>query len=87
MKAEDYLKEHRIYDDETIYNSAGDIIGTLSQLMNDYHESEVKELNIPDVVGRSEQLFCRDCKYDKAETYHDKMWCRDCRQKDRFTAK
>lgn len=35
----------------------------------------------------SEQLFCRDCKYDKAETYHDKMWCRDCRQKDRFTAK
>jgi pentatricopeptide repeat protein len=40
-----------------------------------------------DVVGQSEQLFCRDCKYDKAETYHDKMWCRDCRQKDRFKAK
>jgi pentatricopeptide repeat protein len=38
-------------------------------------------------VGQSEQLFCRDCKYDKAETYHDKMWCRDCKQKDRFTAK
>ena len=39
MKAEDYLKEHRIYDDETIYNNVGDIVGTLSQLMNDYHES------------------------------------------------
>ncbi len=44
-------------------------------------------LTIPRVVGRSEQLVCRDCKYNKAETYHDKMWCRDCRQKDRFTAK
>lgn len=39
----------------------------------------VKNCAIPDVVGQSEQLFCRDCKYDKAETYHDKMWCRDCR--------
>jgi hypothetical protein len=29
---------------------------------------------------------CSDCKYDKAETYHDKMWCRDCGQKDRFKA-
>lgn len=46
-----------------------------------------KRLDLYNVVGRSEQLFCRDCKYDKAETYHDKMWCRDCRQKDRFTAK
>lgn len=59
----------------------------MNDYARDYHDSEVKKLNIPDVVGLSEQLFCRDCKYDNAETYHDKMWCRDCRQKDRFTAK
>ena len=44
-------------------------------------------VDLANVVGQSEQLFCRDCKYDKAETYHDKMWCIDCRQKDRFKAK
>ena len=32
-------------------------------------------------------LSCSDCKYYKAETYHDKMWCKDCRQKDRFEEK
>lgn len=42
---------------------------------------------IHSVVGQIEQLFCRDCRYDKAETHHDKMWCRDCRNKDRFTSK
>ena len=70
MKAEDYLKEHRIYDDETIYNSAGDMVATLSQLMNDYHESEVKKLNIPAVIksvckncGKDEAVICQSC-YD-----------------------
>ena len=57
MKAEDYLKEYRIYNDEIIYNSVGDMVGTLSQLMNDYHESEVKKLNIPDVSNRRELLI------------------------------
>ena len=50
------------------------------------HVLAEQKLDIANVVGRSEQLFCCDCKYDKTETYHDKMWCRDCRQKDRFTA-
>ena len=70
MKAEDYLKEHRIYDDETIYNSAGDMVATLSQLMNDYHDSEVKKLNIPAVIksvcencGKDEAVICQSC-YD-----------------------
>ena len=47
----------------------------------------VKNLTIPVVVRQSEQLFCRNCKYDEAKSFHDKMWCRDCRQKDRFKAK
>lgn len=46
-----------------------------------------KQCVIHSVLGQGEQFFCRDYRYDKAETYHDKMWCRDCRQKDRFTAK
>ena len=27
---------------------------------------------------------CADCRYHKAESYHDKMWCRDCTQKDKW---
>jgi len=44
-------------------------------------------LTIPVVVGRSEQLFCRDCKYNKCKSYGDQMYCRDCRQMDRYEAK
>lgn len=55
MKAEDYLKEHRIYDDEIIYNNVGDIVGTLSQIMNDYHESEVKKLNMPSLIVKTKK--------------------------------
>lgn len=33
------------------------------------------------------EVLCINCKYDKAETYHDKMWCRDCQEKNRFKAK
>lgn len=31
-----------------------------------------------------EVKVCADCKYYKAETYHDQMWCRDCQQKNHF---
>jgi len=67
---------------EQIQNGASqsDII----QMLEDYKN---QALRIHDVVGRSEQLFCCDCKHFKAITYHDKMYCRDCMQKDRFTAK
>lgn len=44
MTAEEYLKQYRIEDD-TIYNSVDEIVGTLSQIMNDYHENE-KENNV-----------------------------------------
>ena len=30
------------------------------------------------------QKTCSHCDYQKAESYHDKMRCRDCRQMDRF---
>jgi len=60
----------------------------VAKLGNQINEKELaKQCAINVVVGQSEHLFCRDCKYYKAETYHDKMWCRDCRQKDRFKEK
>lgn len=37
-------------------------------------------------MGRDEikqKLECATCVYNEGESYHDKMWCRDCRQKDR----
>ena len=27
---------------------------------------------------------CETCKYNTTENYHDVMWCRDCRQFDRW---
>lgn len=56
-------------------------------LTNFIDEHVTEQLRLHNVVGRSEQLFCCDCKHFKAITYHDKMYCRDCMQKDRFTAK
>ena len=44
----------------------------------------VKLLAIPDVVPCLLEKQCSNCKYNNSETYHDKMWCRDCRQKDRY---
>ena len=35
----------------------------------------------------SKHISCQNCKYHEADTYHDKMWCRDCRQMDRFKSK
>ena len=37
------------------------------------------------IQQNSEEKTCQQCKYFNEETYHDKMYCRDCRQRDRFT--
>ena len=70
------------YDEKTV-NALGELLDLYAQY---YHGQQVNSVDLADVVGRGEQLVCRNCKYDKSETYHDKMWCMDCRQKDRFTA-
>lgn len=36
MTAKEFLKEHRIYEDDIIYNSIGEIVGTMTQLMEEY---------------------------------------------------
>jgi hypothetical protein len=36
MKAIEFLKTHRIYEDDVIYNSVGEMSGTITQLMEEY---------------------------------------------------
>jgi len=36
MNAIEFLKTYRIYEDDTIYNSVDEIVGTISQLMEEY---------------------------------------------------
>lgn len=39
---------------------------------------------IPD-VSFAERKACVNCRYNEAETMHDKLYCRDCKLLDRFT--
>lgn len=32
-------------------------------------------------------IKCEDCIYFKSSSYHDKMWCRDCQQHNKFKPK
>lgn len=59
MKAIEFLKQNRVYEDETIYNSVGEIVGAVSQLMEEYVALRQQHL-----VGRSEQTNCQ-CKPDE----------------------
>ena len=71
---------------EDVFDHNKNEVETLT-MIKDIIDSRLRALNIDSVVVSEAELFCRDCKYDKADTYHDKMWCGDCRQKDRFKAK
>lgn len=46
MEAIEFLKQHRVYEDETIYNSVGEMVGSLSQLMEEF-----AALRQPPVMG------------------------------------
>ena len=39
-----------------------------------------KKLIIPHVI----KSVCENCKYFNSQKHHDKMWCRDCQQKNHF---
>jgi len=74
MKARDYIIEHipTMVRDEHV---AGMKLTTLVALLNGYHESEVKKLNIPDVSG----MACGNCgKPMEAITGHYRWYCDDC---------
>lgn len=52
--------------------------------LNTYFKSiDMKNTIIVDI----KEKFCEQCEYFKSQKYHDVMWCRDCRQKDRFKLK
>ena len=67
MNAIEFLKQNRVYEDETIYNSVGEIVGTLSQLMEEY-----ATLSQPPVIG---EFHCAifDFRDKKCE-----QQCSDC---------
>jgi hypothetical protein len=43
-------------------------------------EQELSKLHQPTVS----ESVCSTCRFNKSNTYHDKMWCRDCRQGNHF---
>lgn len=47
----------------------------------------VKNLTIHDVSNNEVAVSCLNCHYEIAESYHDKMWCRDCKQYNHFKAR
>lgn len=52
MNAIEFLKERRIYDDETLYNAADEMVGSVSELMTEYAQEQLKNCNLH-IVMRS----------------------------------
>ena len=60
MEAKDYLKSKKIWLGTKVADmNAPENYFELEHLLEDYHQSKLKLLDIPDVVGRSEQLVCK----------------------------
>jgi bisphosphoglycerate-independent phosphoglycerate mutase (AlkP superfamily) len=65
MNAIEFLKTHRVYEDDVIYNSVGEMIGTISQLMEEY-----SALRQATVVEQSEKFYCasdKDSRHERCE--------------------
>jgi len=43
MNAIQFLKQYRVYNDDTLYNSLGEIVGTTSQIMNEFAQIRALE--------------------------------------------
>jgi len=50
-------------------------------------EREFEILNLQNVSNNEVAVSCLNCHYEIAESYHDKMWCRDCKQHNHFKAR
>ena len=51
-------------------------------------EAIADELLADEPAGEvGEEVVCKNCRFNHAESYHDTMWCRDCQQKNRFESK
>ena len=64
MNAIDFLKLRRIYDDDTLYNADDEMVGTISELMEEYAEQQLKNCNLQNV---SVSLPSYDLKKEWAE--------------------
>lgn len=56
----------------------------IDKLADSEAERIVNLFVIPD-VSIAERKACVNCRYNNAETMHDKLYCRDCKQLNRFT--
>jgi hypothetical protein len=54
----------------------------IEEWLNEYHEQQLKILNIPVVVGQSEQLICPECENPYPHSCADGFYsCEDCGHK------
>ena len=74
-KALDYNNDDKVV---YAYNSKQITIGDLKKLL----EFATHEPEAPAPSDKS----CSKCRFYNSETYHDKMWCRDCQQMNHFEA-
>jgi len=73
MKAEEFLKEKSDWFDKSPGGEKLYFESEVIRMMNEYAN---EALRIHDVVGRSEQFICHDCKKDTIE-WNDGI-CEDC---------
>jgi len=56
----------------------------------EFVKNHLKSINSASIESRNvmsneaQEKSCTDCRYSKRKGYHDVMYCRDCRQMDRF---
>jgi hypothetical protein len=80
MKIYDDLLEH-IRRRIQLHEIAGDFAIATESLKIYLDEWEkLSKLHQPTVS----ESVCSTCRFNKSNTYHDKMWCRDCRQGNHF---
>ena len=84
MEAEQFLDNdlkgtYQVYDETGVTLITGIEHSEICRIMDEYADHKLKLLGIADVVGRSEQLLCPDCK-SKARMQNGFIWCEndDC---------
>lgn len=80
MTPKEFLRQEHISNDTKIALTH-EQWQEIYQWMEGYHETELKKLRVGDVVGRSEQLVCEECKEPMIEPYaerYGKKFCLGC---------
>ena len=78
MTAKEYLQNKYVSMRGARWNCTNIDDNWVAQMMEEYHLSEVEKLNIPVVVGRSEQLVCPECNSEDPDYSRGEYHCRCC---------